>query len=232
MESDSLPPEFAHVPFVLSKLQDDPQMILRRLGFAHPRPALFVSGGARQLAAEHEELAAELLRGVARAAAALGLALVTGGTNSGVMALLGAACAALPQPPSLIGVLPSGMLAQRGAAILEQNHTHFLLVEGEQWGAESGWLARLALGADRRTAPLPRFVDQRRTGRAARYHSGAGAGHTALGAERQRAAGGCAGRSARGRNSWRRRYARRDPARTRAIAVAGNCGRYRWRCRC
>ena len=120
-------------------------MILRRLGFAHPRPALFVSGGARQLAAEHEELAAELLRGVARAAAALGLALVTGGTNSGVMALLGAACAALPQPPSLIGVLPSGMLAQRGAAILEQNHTHFLLVEGEQWGAESGWLARLAL---------------------------------------------------------------------------------------
>ena len=107
--------------------------------------ALFVSGGARQLAAEHEELAAELLRGVARAAAALGLALVTGGTNSGVMALLGAACAALPQPPSLIGVLPSGMLAQRGAAILEQNHTHFLLVEGEQWGAESGWLTRLAL---------------------------------------------------------------------------------------
>ena len=110
----------------------------------HARP-YSVRGGARQLAAEHEELAAELLRGVARAAAALGLALVTGGTNSGVMALLGAACAALPQPPSLIGVLPSGMLAQRGAAILEQNHTHFLLVEGEQWGAESGWLARLAL---------------------------------------------------------------------------------------
>ena len=119
--------------------------LLRRLGFVHPRPALFVSGGARRIAPEHEALAAAWLPGVARAAATLGLALVSGGTNSGVMALLGAACAELPQPPPLIGVLPSGMLARRGAAILERHHSHFTLVEGGEWGAESGWLSRLAV---------------------------------------------------------------------------------------
>ena len=122
----------------------DPRAILRRLGLLHPRPALFVSGGARQLTAEHEALARELQRGVARAAAALGLALVDGGTDSGVMALLGAARAELDANFPLIGVLPSGMLAQRGPAILERQHSHFLLVEGEDWGAESGWLSRLA----------------------------------------------------------------------------------------
>ena len=123
----------------------DPRAILRRLGLLHPRPALFVSGGARQLTAEHEALARELQRGVARAAAALGLALVDGGTDSGVMALLGAARAELDANFPLIGVLPSGMLAQRGPAILERQHSHFLLVEGDEWGAESGWLSRLAL---------------------------------------------------------------------------------------
>lgn len=119
--------------------------VLRRLGFVHPRPALFVSGGARRIAPEHEALAAAWLPGVARAAATLGLALVSGGTNSGVMALLGAACAELPQPPPLIGVLPSGMLTRRGAAILDRHHSHFTLVEGGEWGAESGWLSRLAV---------------------------------------------------------------------------------------
>ena len=119
--------------------------VLRRLGFVHPRPALFVSGGARRIAPEHEARAAAWLPGVARAAATLGLALVSGGTNSGVMARLGAACAALPQSPPLIGVLPSGMLTRRGAAILERHHSHFALVEGGEWGAESGWLSRLAV---------------------------------------------------------------------------------------
>ena len=119
--------------------------ILRRLGFAPPRPALFLSGGARRIAPEHAALVAEWLPGVAQAAGPLGLTIISGGTNSGVMALLGEACAAIPQPPPLIGVLPGGVLARRGAAILERHHSHFLLVEGEDWGAESGWLSRLAV---------------------------------------------------------------------------------------
>lgn len=127
--------------------------VLRRLGFIHPRPALFVSGGARQLAAKYQALAAELLPGVAQAAGLLGMTLVSGGTDSGVMALLGVACAELAQPPPLIGVLPSGMLARRGAAVLERHHSHFLLVEGEEWGAESGWLSRLAAALTRGQHP-------------------------------------------------------------------------------
>ena len=131
-------------PFVCCRPQEDPQLVLRRLGLDHPRPALFVSGGARQITREHQDLAAELLRGVARAASRLGMTLVSGGTNSGVMALLGQACASIPQPPPLVGVLPSGIVARRSAAILEQNHSHFLFVEGGDWGVESGWLSGLA----------------------------------------------------------------------------------------
>lgn len=145
MGRDALPPGLAHRPCVRCQPQDDPRAVLRRLGLVQPRPALFVSGGARQIAPEHEALASGLLHGVARAAAALDLVLVSGGTNCGVMALLGTACADLPQPPPLIGVLPSGMLAQRGPAILEPHHSHFLLVEGEDWGTESGWLSRLTV---------------------------------------------------------------------------------------
>ena len=133
------------MPLVRCEPASDPRPLLRRLGLTHPRPALFVSGGARQLMAEHEALARELQRGVARAAAALGLALVDGGTDSGVMALLGAARAELGADFPLIGVLPSGILARRGAAILDRQHSHFLLVEGNEWGVESGWLSRLAL---------------------------------------------------------------------------------------
>ena len=125
--------------------REEPRALLRRLGFAHPRPALFVSGGARRLDAEHETLAAALLAAVARAAAALGLALIDGGTDSGVMALLGQARAGLAADFPLIGVLPAGVYERRGAAILERRHSHFLLAQGEDWGAESGWLSRLAL---------------------------------------------------------------------------------------
>ncbi len=125
--------------------------VLDELGLTPPRPALFVSGGALQLAKEYEELVCDLLRGIARVAAVLELCLVDGGTSSGVMALLGQARAEMGATFPLIGVLPEGILQRRGEGILDGNHSHFLLVDGEDWGAESGWLSRLvrALGAGR-----------------------------------------------------------------------------------
>ena len=144
MEEDGQLPDTIAVPFVRCRPQEDAQVVLCRLGLGHPRPALFLSGGARKIAPEHRALATECLRGVAQAATRLGMALVSGGTNCGVMASLGEACASLPQPPPLIGVLPSGIVARRGAAILERHHSHFLFVEGGDWGVESGWLSRLA----------------------------------------------------------------------------------------
>ncbi|GAA4539360.1 hypothetical protein GCM10023161_18880 [Mycobacterium paraffinicum] len=39
--------------------------------------------------------------------------------------------------------LPRGAL-QDGRTVLESNHTHFVIVPGEKWGAEAPWIARTA----------------------------------------------------------------------------------------
>jgi hypothetical protein len=78
------------------------------------------------------------------------VALIDGGTDAGVMRLAGRACAATKAPYVLLGVAAVGTVllpgrpASQAAAPLEPNHTHFILVPGDTWGAESAWIAQTA----------------------------------------------------------------------------------------
>ncbi|MDQ3814497.1 MAG: hypothetical protein M3347_11165 [Armatimonadota bacterium] len=125
---------------------------LDALGLPHPRPALVVVGGAGELdetdLSRLRPLFREALAPVAEATAAC---VVDGGTDSGIMQLMGQARAAMQANFPLIGVaavgtvaLPDAPPSSADAAPLEPHHTHFVLVPGSQWGDEAPWIARVA----------------------------------------------------------------------------------------
>ena len=76
---------------------------------------------------------------------------VDGGTDSGVMQLLGQARAAAEASFPLVGVaaekkviLPGDGAEPGDRVPLERNHSHFVLVPGLSWGDESPWLSWVA----------------------------------------------------------------------------------------
>lgn len=137
-------------PVVVSvQAGDDPGEAARLLGLATERPVLVVVGGAGGL--DEASLAALVpcAEALVRAAAAAGAALVDGGTDAGVMRLLGEAHAAAGSRSPLVGVAVEALVrpgeeAVGAAAALEPNHTHVVLVPGSTWGDEVPWLAWFA----------------------------------------------------------------------------------------
>ncbi len=130
------------------------QTILDALGIASPRAVILLFGGAAGLddscKAHLETLFAE---GVASVAAELGALIIDGGTQSGVMAMMGEAVAARPRTCQLLGIAPKGKIthpaiagasAVSDGASLEPNHSYFVLVESNEWGGETPKMLELA----------------------------------------------------------------------------------------
>lgn len=125
---------------------------LDALGLSLPRPTVVVIGGAAGL----EEGRMEGLRpvfgsGIAPAIQECGAVGLDGGTRFGVMRLLGEARAARRATFPLVGVVAAGPVKLRREQafadvemVLEPNHTGFVVVPGEHWGAEAPWIARTA----------------------------------------------------------------------------------------
>jgi hypothetical protein len=122
---------------------------VRDLGLVDPRPVLVVVGGASGLAARRlnrlRPLFGDALVPVVRS---VGGAVVDGGTDAGVMRLVGEVAATGPTFP-LLGVAAVGTVAIPGeldlaGAALESHHTHFILVPGSAWGDESEWISTVA----------------------------------------------------------------------------------------
>ena len=122
------------------------------LGFQAPRPALVVVGGASKLSdADFNRVQKLFIEVLAPLAEELRLFVVDGGTDAGVMRLIGHARAYISGTFPLIGVAPTGLVTlpdQRpphpDASPVEPNHTHCLLIPGNQWGDESPWIADVA----------------------------------------------------------------------------------------
>ncbi len=116
------------------------------------RGVLIVIGGASQMEqADFLKLQRLFLEVLAPLAQQLGLFVVDGGTDTGVMGLMGRAKHEIQGDFPLIGVspiglvkLPDGTNTDPEAAHLEPHHTHFFLIPGSNWGDESSWLARIA----------------------------------------------------------------------------------------
>lgn len=110
---------------------------------------LLLIGGADSV---DEKLQARLTqlfgRGVARAAVTVKAVIVDGGTQAGVMALMGEAVAARGYKSSLVGVAPAGKVKFAGSTgtgdtPLESNHSHFVLVPAADWGGETNTIFSL-----------------------------------------------------------------------------------------
>ena len=81
----------------------------------------------------------------------VGAYVVDGGTDAGVMQLMGQARSQVAATFPLIGVAPDGKVAlpdckdvPDDSAPLEPHHTHFVLIPGKKWGEESPWIVRVA----------------------------------------------------------------------------------------
>jgi SLOG in TRPM, prokaryote len=121
------------------------------LGVGGPRPVLVSVGGASGMAPEYMALIGGLVRDhVLPVVERHGAAVVDGGTDSGVMRVFGAARAATKGGFPLIGVAAASTVALPGepasgaTAALDPHHTGVVLVPGDNWGAESPWLAQVA----------------------------------------------------------------------------------------
>ncbi|WP_250007334.1 hypothetical protein [Actinoplanes sp. M2I2] len=139
---------------------------VRAFGLSGPRPVVAVVGGAGGMTgADLDRLGSVVARAVLPVLAATGAVVVDGGTDAGVMRLMGRARDDFPLsgvaagfPLSgvaagfpLIGVaaertviLPGQAAGPGDRAPLEPHHSHFLLVPGTRWGQEVPWLADTA----------------------------------------------------------------------------------------
>ncbi|HLO49136.1 MAG TPA: hypothetical protein VK211_12030 [Kamptonema sp.] len=129
----------------------DLSIALSEIGLSGSRPILVLVGGASGISSEDmARLNLLFVKVLAPLAESLGAAVVDGGTDTGIMQLMGKARAATGTNFPLIGVAPSGKVAvshperpSEGTA-LEPNHTHFVIVPGAFWGDECPWMADLA----------------------------------------------------------------------------------------
>jgi hypothetical protein len=127
--------------------------ILKALDIPAPKALILLIGGAANLdKALFPGLLHLFSQSLARVAAAVGALIIDGGTQAGVMAIMGRVMAEGGYPSPLLGVAPAGKVSYPGApaangmgnsAPLDPNHSYFVLVESGEWGGETDTLFEL-----------------------------------------------------------------------------------------
>lgn len=148
------------------------QQALDRLALERPRPTLVIVGGAGLMAEDSQQrLQVVFQEVIAPLAQERQITVMDGGTDAGVMRLMGQARHRLGGTFPLVGVLPQGQVKPPDASVLdwtepsslgsssamadspcqgrpchdlEPHHSHFLFIPGQTWGSESAWIADLA----------------------------------------------------------------------------------------
>ena len=131
---------------------DEIAAALDSAGLGPDRAVIVLVGGADGMGEKEFETVAKVLRDeVVPVAERRNAVVIDGGTDSGVMRLIGRARSALRGRFPLIGVAAEGTVVVPGAGTsspdavkLEPNHTLFLLVPGTQWGDEAQWMMEVA----------------------------------------------------------------------------------------
>ena len=107
-----------------------------------------VVGAAGSLDPALRPALAPLFETIVRVAHEASAVLLSGGTRAGVMALLGEAADRQLYTSAVVGVAPAALVHYPGgaahAAPLEPHHSHFVLVEGQNWGDETATLFGVA----------------------------------------------------------------------------------------
>ena len=143
-----------HAVIVTAGRDTDAQTILKSLDIAQPHALIMVFGGAKGLDDSRKARLAELFTdAIAPAAVDVGALVIDGGTQSGVMAMMGEALARDGRGCELLGIAPAGKVTYPGVPShanigdctpLEPNHSHFVLVESDEWGGETDMMFKLA----------------------------------------------------------------------------------------
>jgi hypothetical protein len=121
-------------------------------GLRRDRVVIVLVGGAGGMGPRDLETVGEVLRNeVVPIAERRDAVVIDGGTDAGVMRLIGRARSASGGRFPLLGVAAEGTVvdphaggAAPDAAELEPNHTLFLLVPGTRWGDEARWITEVA----------------------------------------------------------------------------------------
>jgi hypothetical protein len=136
--------------------QDTPaNAVIAALKLPQPNALACLNGGTAELS---DDLKADLSRlladGLARVAAEYAITLLTGGTDAGIFSLLGDGLAKWERKAPCIGVTPAAPVTwpgrEKGDTPLEPHHSHFVVVEGKEWGDETRTMYSVAqaLGRD------------------------------------------------------------------------------------
>ncbi|HVG21693.1 MAG TPA: hypothetical protein VNI02_21845 [Blastocatellia bacterium] len=141
--SETVAFENGNVAFLIKVRSDiDPGQVLHVLGLPQPRALLIINGGTGDLTPEVQERVGQLFRGLAQLIASERIDVITGGTRAGIFEIFGEALGKCGGPTApCIGVLPANRADLRR---LEPHHSHFVLVEGMNWGEETEFMYRLA----------------------------------------------------------------------------------------
>jgi hypothetical protein len=143
-------------------------LVVEQLNLQNCHPALVLVGGAAGLRHYHfAKLHHIFTKVLAPIAQSLNASVIDGGTDSGIMQLMGRTRHQIQGSFPLIGVAPVGKITfpdhpvpPADATALEAHHTHFVLVPeaqpgaGSQWGDESAWIAQIASLLTLKTASI------------------------------------------------------------------------------
>ena len=148
-----------HIPFHAAAIaraarvspDANPAQALDVLRLPPYRGVIVMHGGAGGMSPEDVHIVRRaLIAGLAPVAEQRRLLIIDGGTRVGAMQAMGEARAAIGGTYPLLGVCPAGAVSYPGGpapapdrAPLDPGHTHFLLVEGHQFGVESRLLVEL-----------------------------------------------------------------------------------------
>lgn len=148
-------------PAMRIKPNGDPQKIIESFGLLIPRPTIFISGGASNMSPEEIKRTKEIINlGIAKFAADRNITVIDGGTEAGVMEMIGDARASNNYKFPLVGIAPlqrvayPGWKGRKSEAELEPGHSHFVLVEGDEWGDESQMIVNLTRAVAKRERPM------------------------------------------------------------------------------
>ena len=130
-----------------ANISDAPEIkpALDALEIPHPKKVIVLVGGAGKIGWLDTFAMRKAIYIVAKLADKTDAVVVDGGTQAGIMMEMGKQRKQNNFSFPLIGVIFDSLLMQEEPkSILDANHSHFMLIPGNNWGDESSWIAKIA----------------------------------------------------------------------------------------
>lgn len=138
---------------VIASRHEDVDQAVKDLGLHSLSPVLVLVGGAGGVTEHQLAIISQVIGHIAEVTEIAEMAIVDGGTDSGIMTAIGQARDKGRYNFPLVGVAvenlvnwpgePSDRPASQDRYPLESHHSHFILVPGQNWGDESESLANV-----------------------------------------------------------------------------------------